>query len=133
MIHSFPTRRSSDLLYSSVDDPDVLSAPRIPCDGQSRMMASRTVTSWASLNTQDSVPPLTSKPSKTTWLDCWNSMVCVPPRRNGRVHPPERVQRNVTGLPGAPRPHLRTMMPPFYGEIGKAHDQTHDTNAHSAL
>src|SRR3546814_8686815 len=98
MIHSFPTRRSSDLLYSSVDDPDVLSAPRIPCDGQSRMMASRTVTSWASLNTQDSVPPLTSKPSKTTWLDCWNLMVCVPPRRTGRVEPTERFQRNVTGL-----------------------------------
>src|SRR3546814_6813355 len=62
-------------LYSSVNDPELLSAPRIPCDGQSRMMASRTVTSWASLNTQDSVPPLTSKPSKTTWLDCWNLMV----------------------------------------------------------
>src|SRR3546814_7617270 len=73
------------------------------------MMASRTVTSWASLNTQDSVPPLTSKPSKTTWLDCWNLMVCVPPRRTGRVEPTERFQRNVTGLPGAPRSPLRTM------------------------
>src|SRR3546814_13442096 len=93
---------SSDVCSSDLD-PELLSAPRIPCDGQSRMMASRTVTSWASLNTQDSVPPLTSKPSKTTWLDCWNLMVCVPPCRTGRVEHTERFQRNVTGLPGAPR------------------------------
>src|SRR3546814_13285373 len=91
-------------LYSSVNDPELLSAPRIPCDGQSRMMASRTVTSWASLNTQDSVPPLTSKPSTTTWLDCWNLMVCVPPRRTRRDEPTERFRRNLTGVPGGPRP-----------------------------
>src|SRR3546814_14154693 len=47
-------------LYSSVNDPELLSAPRIPCDGQSRLMASRAVTLWAPLNTQDSVLPLTS-------------------------------------------------------------------------
>src|SRR3546814_20257830 len=79
-------------LYSSVKDPELLSAARIPCDGQSRMMVSRTVTSWASLNRQDEVPPLTSKPSKTTWLDCWNLMVCAPPcRKIGRASGRERV------------------------------------------
>src|SRR3546814_14454388 len=90
-------------LYSSVNDPELLSAPRIPCDGQSRMMASRTVTSWASLHPQDSVPPLTSKPSKTTWLDCWHLWVCVPPCRLGRREPTARFPQHDTGFPGAPR------------------------------
>src|SRR3546814_167400 len=34
-------------------------------------------------------------------------------RRTGRVEPTERFQRNVTGLPGAPRSPLRTMMSPL--------------------
>ncbi len=97
-----PAPASKISLYSSVNAPEFRSAPRMPWPGQAWITASRTVMSWASLNTQVLLPPRTSKPSNTTWFERWNLMVWVPPWSTGRVVPGARFQRMITGLPGAP-------------------------------
>src|SRR3546814_20616200 len=99
-------------LYSSVNDPELLSAPRIPCDGQSRMMASRTVPSWASLTKHERVPPLTSQPSTPTYFASWNLMVFVPLRRPGPYEPPARFQHKAHRFTGPhTSPHRARVSP----------------------
>ncbi len=106
-----PELRTS--LYSSVKEPEFWSAPRMPCDLQSRITESRTVMLWPSLKIQLLLPPVTSKPSKTMWLACWNLIVLVPPLSRGRVLPLPRRQRMMTGLAWVPLSSSPTMMLPL--------------------